>query len=395
MPPRNRPQQERRPQGPGLPIGRFFGVPVFLAPSWLLAAALITVSYSGLVEDYVDDITSGQAYLVAFGFSVLLLLSVLAHELGHTLVGLALGMPVRRIVLFLLGGVSEVVGQSRRPADEYLVAVAGPMVSLMLAGLGAALMPLTEPETVADVLLGLFVGSNLAVMVFNILPGLPLDGGRLLSAAVWRLSGDRHTGVRAAAWAGRGVAVAVLALAVPLAGGGGYWFATIVIASFLAAFIWVGASQSLTAATIESRVPALKVADLARPTLDVPATMPVSEALRQAWSSGRRALVVVDTGGEPMALVSEQHVRALPEQRRPWTTVSEVSRPLEPGLRLPDTLRGRRALEALRRTPATEYLVIRPDGQTVGVLAATDVAHILQRGHLPNQTPNGAGKLAG
>lgn len=359
-------------------------MPVYFAPSWLLIAGIITFSYARLVERAVDGITPGGAYLVAFGFSIMLALSLLAHELGHTAVSIALGMPVRRVVIFLLGGVSEIATEPRRPGEEYLVAVAGPLVSLLLAGLGGAVIPLTSAGSVSRLLAFLLAGSNLAVMVFNMLPGLPLDGGRVLRAGVWRLAGDRLVGTRVAAWCGRAVAALVVLFAVytagrePTVGLGNVVLAA--VTALLAAFIWVGANQSLAAATINSRLPTLRVADLVRPTLEVPANLPVAEALRRAWESRMGAMVVVDTDGHPVAVVSESHVRAVPEQRRPWTTISEVSRPLEPGLRLPNTLTGTDVLEAFRTTPATEYLVVGADGGTVGVLTASDVARTLQPG---------------
>ena len=112
----------------GLPVGRFFGVPIYLSPSWLLIALLITLTYEGLITESVDGISPAGSYAVAFLFAVLLAVSLLAHELGHTAVSLAFGMPVRRVVIFLLGGVSEIEKEPTEPSQEYLVAVAGPLV---------------------------------------------------------------------------------------------------------------------------------------------------------------------------------------------------------------------------------------------------------------------------
>ncbi|HZB48874.1 MAG TPA: site-2 protease family protein, partial [Mycobacteriales bacterium] len=266
-----------------------------------------------------------------------------------------------------------------RPSQEYLVAVAGPLVSLVLAAGGACLLPLTDPGSISRTIVFLVVWSNLAVAVFNLLPGLPLDGGRLVRAGVWRLSGDRLTGTRAAAWGGRAVAVLVLVGAVLMVRPeGALGLGNVLLASLLAAFIWVGASQSLSAATMSARMPAIEIGSLVRPTLSVPPDLPIAEALRRAWAGRVRALVVVDTTGAPRALVSEAHVMAVPELRRPWTTVADVARPLEPGLVLADSLSGAEVVEAFRRTPASEYLVVGRDGRAVGVLAAADVAKILQ-----------------
>ncbi len=371
----------------GLPVGRFFGVPLYLSPSWLLIALLITLTYGGLVTETVEGISPSRAYAVAFAFALLLAASLLAHELGHTAVSLAFGMPVRRVVIFLLGGVSEIESEPTRPVEEYLVAVAGPLVSLVLAAGAAAALPLTEPGSIPRTLVLLVVWSNLAVAVFNLLPGLPLDGGRLVRAGVWRVSGDRLTATRAAAWGGRGVAALVLLGAVAtVRPDGALGIGNVLLASLLAAFIWVGATQSLASATVTARMPAIEIASLVRPTLTVPPDLPIAEALRRAWTGGVRALVVVDADGAPRALVSESHVMAVPEGRRPWTTVADVARPLEPGLVLADSLSGAEVVEAFRRTPASEYLVVGRDGGTVGVLAAADVARILQG----RATPAGA-----
>ena len=373
----------------GLPVGRFFGVPLYLSPSWLLIALLITVTYEGLITETVEDISPAGSYAVAFLFAVLLAASLLAHELGHTAVSLAFGMPVRRVVIFLLGGVSEIEKEPTEPGQEYLVAVAGPLVSLILAAAGACFLPLTDPGSVPRAIVFLAVWSNLAVAVFNLLPGLPLDGGRLIRAGVWKLSGDRLTGTRAAAWGGRAVALLVLVGTVAMVRpDGALGLGNVLLASLLAAFIWMGATQSLTAATVTARMPAIAIASLVRPTLSVPPDLPVAEALRRAWSSQVRALVVVDGTGAPRALVSEAHVMAVPEARRPWTTVADVARPLEPGLVLIDTLSGAEVVEAFRATPASEYLVVGRDGRAVGVLAAADVAQILQGGRTALGTPS-------
>src|SRR5215475_11089408 len=382
------PRRSGRPAGPGVPLGRFFGVPVYLAPSWVFIALIITVSYQELVTKQVPDISQAGAYAVAFMFAVLLALSLLAHELGHTAVSLAFGMPVRRVVIFLLGGVSEIEKEPERPAEEYLVAIAGPLVSLLLAGISAAALPAASPGSVTRVVLYLLVGSNLAVAVFNLLPGLPLDGGRLLRAGVWQLSRSRLTGTRAGAWGGRAVAaLVVLAALATIEPSDGPGLGNVLLAGLLAVFIWVGASQSLTAATVSSRLPQLRIGELVRPALEVPPDLPVAEALRRAWATQVRALVVVDTTGRPRAIVSEAHVMAVPEARRPWTPVADVARPLEPGLTLSAALAGEALLDAFRKAPASEYLVVGQDGHTVGVLSAVDVARVLQEGRLPSGVP--------
>jgi Zn-dependent protease/CBS domain-containing protein len=366
------------PVGPAtrglLHVGSFRGVPLYFAPSWVLIAALITITYNGVVFDLVDGISHAMSYLVAFGFAVVLALCVLAHELGHTAVSIALGQPVRRVVIFLLGGVSEIAGEIRRARDEFLIAIAGPLVSLIIAGGTGLAYHLVPQGTVAYVLLALTAWSNLLVAVFNLLPGLPLDGGRAVRAGVWRISHSRLTGTRIAAWGGRVVAVLVAVAAVLLNRDGQNWsIGTSLFGLALGAFIWIGATQSLRMAVLQDRLPRLSVAHLLRPGLLVDADLPVSEALRRAGESHARGLVVVDSTNQPRAIVDEARIGAVPLDRRPWTAVSDVARPIEPGMVLGANLAGDSLLDAMRSTPAREYLVVHEDGSLAGILSASDL----------------------
>jgi Zn-dependent protease len=360
-----------------VPVGRFFGVPIFFAPSWLLIGALLTVYYAPIVSDVVPSASASTAYLLAAAFAVLFAGCVLAHELGHTAVSLVLGNPVRRVVIFLLGGVSELERDPSRPRDEFLVAAAGPLVSLLIAGGAAAGYQVVDPATLPAVLLALLIWSNLAVAVFNLLPGLPLDGGRLLRAAVWASGSSRLTATRVAAWAGRGLAVlvAVSGLVVDRSS----WGLTAGVLSIaLAGYLWFGATQSLKVGELMERLPSVSLETLLRPGLLVPSDLSVAEALRRVWSGNARGLVLVDTADQPRAIVDEQLIAAVPPERRAWTQLSEVARPLEPGLILHTGLAGEDLLSAVRATPAHEYLVVHDDGTPAGILATADLAAKLQ-----------------
>jgi Zn-dependent protease len=256
-------------------VGRFFGVPIYFAPSWLLIAGLLTVYYAPIVRDVVPDIGTGSAYGVAFVFAVLFALCVLAHELGHTAVSLALGQPVRQVVIFLLGGVSEIERDPRRPRDEFLVAAAGPLVSLVLTGLSWLGLQFVDTHSVPGVLIGLLFWSNLVVSAFNLLPGLPLDGGRLLRAGVWTAAGSRLRGTQVAAWSGRAVAILV-AVSGLLADRTSWGLAAGFFGLLLAAYLWFGATQSLRVGELLDRAPHLDLQRLLRPGLLVPSDLSVA-----------------------------------------------------------------------------------------------------------------------
>ena len=363
----------------GLRLGRVLGVPVFVAPSWFVFAAFVVLSYGPALAGAQGRV---RAYTAAAAFAVLLLASVLLHEVGHCLVARAFGLPVRRITVTFLAGLTEITSPPQTPAREYAVAVAGPMVSLLLAGLGFGSLPLLEPGSLARLLMEILAVTNTAVAVFNLLPGLPLDGGRVLRAVVWRLTGDDDGSTRVAAWAGRAVAVVVVPLVMlvvlPLAGFGPPTVGTVVFAALVGGFIYLGATAALRRARVLGRLPPAVVDRLARPAVRVPPDLPLGEAVRRAQDAAVHGIVVVDGSDRPTGVVSEAAVLATPEHRRPWVPVSSVSRELEPGLLLDPGLGGEQLLAALQATPASEYVVVDPATRAVRVLSTADVAKTLQ-----------------
>jgi Zn-dependent protease/CBS domain-containing protein len=365
---------EDRGAGSGILMGRPFGIPVYVAPTWFIVAALITYAFAPAVERELPGI-GPMRYLVSFAFAVLLYLSVFVHELSHSVVALRLGLPVRRISLYLLGGVSEIEKEPQTPGREFVVAAVGPLLSLLLGGVGFLFTRVLPGDTVVGFLMLELTGANLVVGVFNLFPGLPLDGGRVLRAGVWKLTGRPLTGTLVAAWAGRVLAVGVLALPllVSVATGGSPSLYNMLWAAIIGSFIWFGATQSLQNAKIRERLPALRVRGLTRRAIPVQADLPLSEALRRAIEAGARGLVVVDREDKPTALVNEAKVMATPEHRRPWVQVGEFARSLEPGLVLSAELAGEQLVRALQAAPATEYLVVEPTGEVYGVLATSDV----------------------
>jgi Zn-dependent protease len=358
-------------------LGRIRGVPVIVMPSWLIVGILLAGVYEPIIADAVPTLGRGAAYLAAIGFALMFGLCVLAHELGHTLISTALGHPVRRVVLFALGGVSEIDGEPERARDELLIAGAGPLVSLIIAGGAWFGYDASPAGSLLTALLGLLWWSNLLLAAFNLLPGLPLDGGRLLRAAVCAFGARQVTGTRVAGWTGRMVAVAV-ALSGLIADRSSVGIAAGVFTIGLAAYLWVAATQSLKTAQLMTHLPDVVVADLLRPGMFVRDDLSVGEALRRAWAANARGLVLLDAADRPAAIVDEVLIGAIPPDRRAWTPVADVARPLEPGLMVPDAIDAAGLLRRMQATPAREYLVVRPDGSPAGIIATQDFARRLQ-----------------
>ncbi len=367
--------QEEKPQRQGqhgIVVARPFGIPVFVSPYWFVIAGVFIVIYA---NDLSTSLHGSTRYVVAAAFVVLLYLSVLVHELSHSVVALGYGLPVRRILLYPLGGISEIEREPQTPGREFCVSAAGPALSLLL---GAAGWGLTRVVTVGigGSLVRQLMFANIIVGIFNLLPGLPLDGGRMLRALIWKLTGRPATATIAAAWVGRVLAIALLVI--PFYSGelsGGDMVSTLWVV-VIAAFMWIGAGQSIRATKFRERLPELQARRLARRAISVPASTPLAEAIRQADASRARAVVVVDHDNRPIAIVNEAAVMATPPQRRPWIDAGSMARTIEPNLVLSADLSGMALLEAMRRAPASEYLLVEPSGQVYGVLAAKDLDHV-------------------
>lgn len=354
-------------------IGRVAGVPVYVNLSWFVVALLIAYVLTEPLQSQVPELGGRWAFAAGLAFAVFLYASVLVHEISHVLVARAFDLPVRAITVQFLGGVSEIEKEPQTPWREFAVAVVGPLTSLLLGGIAALAAWLFDPPILVELLCVQLAVANLLVGVFNLLPGLPLDGGRILRAGVWAATRRPYTGSLVAGWAGRIVAVLVLGAPWLLSKGSTPSLVTLLWTLLIATFLWAGSTQALTQAKIRRKLPALRARELARRGVPVPSTLPLSEAIRRAEETAAGGLVVVDNDGRPTGLVNEAAVLATPEQRRPWIPVGDVTRKLEPGLVLSAELTGEDLVRAMGGRPATEYLLIETDGSIYGILSTRDV----------------------
>ena len=187
-----------------LRLGRIFGIPVEVNVSWILVFLLLTYLLAGQFDDVRPHWTAAQTWSVAVVAVVLFFLSVLAHELSHSVMALSKGIPVGGITLFIFGGVSRLEREPQRPITEFVVALVGPLTSILLAGIfGGAWYLLGRGDSAPEMVLLLLAWTNLSLGVFNLVPGYPLDGGRLLRAGIWGITGDRRRATRIAAGMGQ------------------------------------------------------------------------------------------------------------------------------------------------------------------------------------------------
>ncbi|WP_260430635.1 site-2 protease family protein [Nocardioides sp. LS1] len=366
------PAPPRRPPGT-FKVGTIAGSDVLVTSSWFLVAGLIAIIMAPRVEQ-VSPGLGPLKYVAGLAFAVVLYLSVLLHEASHALMARRYGFPVTSITLHFLGGMTAIEGEARKPRQEFWIAVVGPLTSLAVGGLALGLWFLTPDGLLLMAVEGL-AGANLLVGVLNLVPGLPLDGGRVLKSIVWGVTGNVHRGTIVAGWGGRITAVAVLAwpLAQEAIFGTRPDVLDFVLAFVVAMFLWSGSTAAMASARLRRRLPSLVARDLARRTLAVPDDLPLAEAVRRAQEAHAGSIVTVTGSGHPVGVVSEAALLATPEDRRPWVAVSAVARTLGEGLSLPATITGEDLVLAISRAPAEEYLLLEEDGSIYGVLSTADV----------------------
>lgn len=311
-------------------LGTIAGAPVRLSWSWLLIAAVITLAFGPQIQRALPAIGS-VAYGVALGYAVLLALSVLVHEAAHALTGRAFGQRTEEIALTLWGGHTQFRSPSARPLDTVLTAMAGPAANLVLAGLAHLAARAVPGPSVPALLLEVTVWANLLLAAFNALPGTPLDGGRMVESAVWAATGSRARGVEAAGWAGRVVAVGVLAavLGPPTLAGRAPDLFVVLLVAWVALTLWRGADDAVRHGRWSRRLEALRLEQVEAPAIALPEHLSVAEALAQA-DGGRRAVVAVDGAGRPRGVLDHTAAAGLTPARRTTTALAAVAVALAP-----------------------------------------------------------------
>ena len=282
-----------QPPSGSIRLARVAGVPVYLDRTWLILGAFI--AWTGWQSG--RDLGTGTGIAYAVWLVLGILAAVLGHEIAHAVSARILGFRVHRIVATLWGGHTAYDGTGTTPGRAAVVAVSGPMANLALAGLGAVAMA-TLPWP-ASQFASSFMILNLLLAGFNLLPGLPLDGGQIVQALVWKVSGRRDLGLVVAGWCGRALAVGVVLYyaVLPLAQGSPSTF-TLVLALVMAWILWTGATAALRRAPFERLLDRLDPDEVIEPVALVPATTPVGQVV-----GVDRRVLALDERGMPTLLL--------------------------------------------------------------------------------------------
>ena len=363
-------------------LGRILGIEIGLHYSWFIIAFLIALSLVGQFSTLNPDWGRAVIWATAITTSVLFFAAIVAHELSHAVVAQARNLPVRAITLFALGGVAQIEREADDPATEFWMGIAGPIMSVIIGiiclGVAWAIgwVPAANPETPLTAMFMWLGIINITLAVFNLIPGFPLDGGRVLRAIIWWSTRDAAKATRLAARVGQLVAFGFILIGVfrffSGAGIGGLWIA------FIGWFLLDAARSSYAQVEVNERLRNVRVGDL----MDRECEIVDGSADLQSFvdehllRTGRRCYLVRNGKGIE-GMITPHDVKETERSRWPLTTIKEVMRPIDKLSSVsPETLVSE-AMEIMSRDDVNQLPVIR-DGQIEGTISRGGILRLLQ-----------------
>jgi len=366
-------------------VGNLFGIPFYVAPSWFLILGLVTWSYASGIAAQFPALGGSLPLILGFVTALLLFASVLAHELGHSFVAIKQGIEVKSITLFLFGGLASLEKESKTPAEAFWVAIAGPLVSILLFGIVTAIQVSTAVSGPFAALVGTLAYVNLALAVFNLIPGLPLDGGNMLKAIIWKITGNSYKGVVFASRAGQFIGwLAIASGLIPLlvlGSFGNFW--NLLIGFFLLQ----NAGRAAQSATVQEKLNGLTVADAVTPDSPVvPASLSLREFADQSilGNTKWRRFLVTDDAGQLVGAIAVDDLRTVSNTIWAETQVRDVMQPIEKSTVVQSNQSLLEAAMLLEQQQRSALPVIRENGALVGILEKAAILQLLQKGMRAN-----------
>lgn len=365
-------------------VGRLFGIPIYIDASWILIFLLVTFTLATAYFPQQHRAWSdGATWLIALITSILFFVSVVAHELSHSVTSIALGRPVRSITLFLFGGVAEIESEQSRARDEFLVAIMGPIASIVIGVAALAVAFLVSNSYISGV--ARYLGTiNIALAVFNMIPGFPLDGGRVLRSIVWGFTANLERASRIASSVGELVAWLFIGIGALLALQGallnGLWIA------FIGWFLLNAARSSYRQVMLQQVLSNVSVQELMRrhvPTISP--SVSLAHMVARTLQSGDRAFLVIQ-GNVVAGIVTLTDLGDVPENRRESVMVGDVMTPVSDLHTIEITASLWEAFERMAKEDIHQLPVLNSRRQTIGLIQRSDLMRYL---HLKTEGQKG------
>ena len=361
-------------------MGSLFGAPIIVSPSTLVAIALL-----GYVWSLSDGTTLGSLTRGII-LAVLLFASVLAHEVAHAVAARAYGRQVAEVALTLFGGHTAFDGRGLTPGPSAVIAVVGPVTNALI---GAVCLVIGTSGALPGSQYFVWAGIvNIILAVFNLLPGLPMDGGRVAEAIIWKVTSDRERATIIAAWLGRITAVGLPVFVVvnQMMGTGQIDTFSALWSAAVGALLWQGASSALRAAQLSSRIRAVSVTQVMKPAVGVAADTSVATALFLAEESDAHYIFITEAGPTPVAYVAVVDARDVPPSHRETTSVHAVMRQLVPGAVVTLEANSEELITAAETwLSRTEVLAVMSGTDAVGIVSLPDLRSYLEGGKTPGR----------
>lgn len=360
-------------------VGNLFGIPFYINPSWFFVAGLITLSYGSELAQF-PQLTGILPWLLGLVASLLLFSSVVAHELGHSFMAMSQGIEVKSITLFLFGGLASLEKESETPLQAFLVAIAGPLVSLLLFGLFTIILitlPLSAP---LQAIISLLASINLVLALFNMIPGLPLDGGNVLKALVWKITGNPQKGVIFASrfgqffgWLAIGVGALGTLKVLPF---GSFW--TVLIGWFLLQ----NAGFSAQSAQIEDKLNHFTAADAVTPNSPVIKDNLTLRTFANEYIIGKkewRKFLVTNENGNLIGVINVDDLRTISTSLWNQTFVKDLMKSEDNVYTVLDSLSLLEVAKILEEKQEQSLIVVKEDGFVLGLIEKTSLIEFLQK----------------
>ena len=353
---------------------RVFGIPIYVDASWLIILALLTWTLSNVFHEALQSISAGEAFGLGLVAAMSFFICIVLHELGHAIVGRAQGMNIRGITLFLFGGVAELQDEPRSAGTEFLMAIAGPVVSAVLAFL-FWLAATSVTAAAAGVVLLYLAEINLIVLVFNLVPAFPLDGGRVFRAVTWGATGNLRRATYWASLAGQGFAWLLIGLGILLFVrrdfGNGIWFALIGL------FLNNAARASYRSVLIRQLLEGEPIRRFMNPHAVVVSPMLDLRTFveEDVYGHHRKSFPVVSEG-RLTGFITTRELAGIPRADWDHHTVGEVMRHDLDAFRIAPDADALHALSQMQRTGSSRLLVTDGD-QLIGIVSLKDLLRFL------------------
>ena len=364
----------------GLKLFRILGIQISLNYTWFIVFGLIAWSLaSGYFPFHYPELSRSAHWAMGFLGAVFLFLSVLAHEITHSYIAKKEGMEVREITLFLFGGVSQLTKEPEDPLKELKVAIGGPISSLILALLFWIVSKFTSQAPHLLLFTGLLsylAFINLSLAIFNLIPGFPLDGGRVLRALYWKKTGSLRKATQIAANSGKwvGIGIILLGLWFILKGNliGGFWFVIIGI------FLRSGAEGGFQQVMMKGALEGVKVKELmSQGVISVPPSLSIDRLVEDFFLAHRHITYPVTQGEKILGLITLKRVKGVPRDQWRSKTVAEVMLPIQEEMKLDPEGEAVEALQRMIRSGEGRLPVVK-EGKAVGMITRKDILNLLE-----------------